>query len=119
MAVHEIDAPCEFLPLQLEILSQNPIFVLLQLLNHNMQKIQNSTMSDPKCSKRNMNHVHVRLMGLQYQKHSLITVFTCTKLLHAWCWSGTSVHLFTCVLVCLQLSVLLCRTSAAQKKLDL
>ena len=70
---------CEFLPLQLEIRSQNPMFVVLQVLNQNMQKIQNattrdqhrgtkgknSTKSDPKCGKRNTHHVDIRLMGLQ------------------------------------------------------
>ena len=56
---------CEFLPLQLEMRSRNPMFVLLQVINQN---IQNPTTSDPKCSKRNMNHVDVTLMGLQQQK---------------------------------------------------
>ena len=55
----------ELLPLQLEILSQNPMFVLLQVLKQNIQNIHNSTTSDPKCSKRKMNHLDIRLMGLQ------------------------------------------------------
>ena len=55
----------EFLPLQLEKLLQNPMFPLMQILNQNIQKIQNSTTSDPKCSERNMNQVDIRLMGLQ------------------------------------------------------
>ena len=93
------------------------MFVLLQVLNQNNQKMKNSTTSDPKGSKRNMNHVDIRLMGLQLQKQSLITLFTCTALMHPSCWSGSPVHLFTCVLLCLRLSVLLCRTSAALYKI--
>ena len=55
----------EFLPLQLEILSRNPMFVLLQILNQNIHQIhKKSTRSNPKCSERNMNHVDIRLMGL-------------------------------------------------------
>ena len=46
----------EFLPLHLQILSQNPMFVLRQALNLNIQKIKNSSTSDPK---RNMNHLDV------------------------------------------------------------
>ena len=61
---------CEFLPLHIEILYQEPMFVLPQVLNQNIQKIKNSTTSNPKGSKRNMNHVDIRLMGLQKQKQS-------------------------------------------------
>ena len=101
---------CEFLPLQFEVTFRNEMFVLLQVINQNMQKVQNSTRSDPKCSKKNMNHVDIRLLQRQEQKQSLITLFTCTKLMHTSCWSGTRVHLFAFVLLCLRLSVMLCRT---------
>ena len=56
---------CIFLPLQFEIRSQNPMFVLLQVFNQNIEKIHNSTTSNPESSKRNLSHVDIRLMGLQ------------------------------------------------------
>ena len=108
----EITSGCEFLPLHLEIISQSPMFVLMQVLNQNIQKIENSTTSDPKSIKRNMNHVDIRVMELQQQKQSLMTLFTCTAFMHTSCWSASPVHLFTYVLLCLRLSVLLCTTSA-------
>ena len=40
---------CEFLPLQLEILSKNPMIFLLQVVSQNDKKIKNSTTSDLKC----------------------------------------------------------------------
>ena len=49
----------------LKLISQHPMIVLMQVVIQNIQKIQISTTSDLKCSKKNMNHVVIRLMGLQ------------------------------------------------------
>ena len=55
---------CEFPPLQLEILSKNYMFVLMQVVNQDIYKMQNSRTRDLKGSNKNMNHVDVRLIGL-------------------------------------------------------
>ena len=56
---------CEFLPLQLEVPSKNALIIVLQAVNQNIQKFTNSPTSNFKCSKKNINHADVRLMGLQ------------------------------------------------------
>ena len=56
----------EFLLLPLQILFKIPCLSVVLILNQNTQEMQNSTTSDFKCSKRNLTHVDIRLLGLQY-----------------------------------------------------